>query len=214
MFTGIVQKVCAVAGVRPGDVTRLRIALGELGAGLESGASVAVNGVCLTAVSIADGVASFDVIAQTRDATNLGRLRGGSAVNVERSFRVGDEVGGHILSGHVATTATVRDVTVALGGTVVTASVPSPWMRYLMAKGFVALNGASLTIQELDRSAGAFSIGLIPETLARTTFGHVAVGDELNLEVDSQTQAVVDTVTALLPELLNEQRAVPSRSGA
>ena len=214
MFTGIVQKVCAVSDVQQGDVTRLRIALGELGAGLESGASVAVNGVCLTAVSIADGVASFDVIAQTRDATNLGRLQHGSQVNVERSFRVGDEVGGHILSGHVATTATVRDVTTAPGGTVVTASVPGPWMRYLMAKGFVALNGASLTIQELDRSAGAFSIGLIPETLARTTFGHVAVGDELNLEVDSQIQAVVDTVAALLPELLNEQRAAPSRSGA
>lgn len=211
MFTGIVQGVCAIADVQPAAVTRLRIALGELGAGLEGGASVAVNGVCLTVASFADGVAGFDVIAQTRNATNLGALQRGSTVNVERSFRIGDEVGGHILSGHIAATAAVREVKTTPGNTVVTATVPRPWLRYLMAKGFVALNGASLTIQELDRSGGTISVALIPETLARTTFGHIAVGDELNLEVDSQTQAVVDTVTALLPDLLKEQSAIGRR---
>lgn len=207
MFTGIVQGICTVADVQAAAVTRLGIALGELGAGLEGGASVAVNGVCLTVASIDDGVASFDVIAQTRAATNLGGLQRGSVVNVERSFRVGDEVGGHILSGHIAATAAVREVKTTPGNTVVTATVPDPWLRYLMAKGFVALNGASLTIQELDRRGGTISVALIPETLARTTFGAVVVGDELNLEVDSQTQAVVDTVTALLPDLLKEQGA-------
>lgn len=205
MFTGIVQGVRSVAAVEVGDTTRLRIALGDLADGLSVGASVAVNGVCLTAVAVDAGVASFDVIAQTRNATNLGRLQRDSAVNVERSFRVGDEVGGHVLSGHVAATAAVREVNAASGNTVITVAVPSPWMRYLMAKGFVALNGASLTIQELDRSAGTISVALIPETQARTTFGRVAVGDALNLEVDAQTQAVVDTVATLLPALLKER---------
>lgn len=201
MFTGIVQGVCSVVAAEVGDATRLRIDLGELADGLRPGASVAVNGVCLTAVAIDAGVVAFDVIAETRHATNLGALERGSAVNVERSFRVGDEVGGHILSGHIAATAAVRDVTTASGNTVVKATVPRPWTRYLMAKGFVALNGASLTIQALDREAATMSVALIPETLARTTFGRVAVGDQLNLEVDAQTQAVVDTVAALLPTL-------------
>lgn len=208
MFTGIVQGVCSVVAVEVGDTTRLRIDLGDLADGLHAGGSVAVNGVCLTAVSIDDGIVGFDVIAETRVATNLGVLERGSAVNIERSFRVGDEVGGHILSGHVATTAAVCEVTTAAGSTVVSAAIPGPWMRYPMTKGFVALNGASLTIQELDRSAGTISVALIPETLARTTFDRIAVGDELNLEVDAQTQAVVDTVAALLPELLKEQGAL------
>ena len=202
MFTGIVQGVCAVVAAEVGNATRLRIDLGELADGLRPGASVAVNGVCLTAVAVEASIVAFDVIAETLRSTNLGALKRGSAVNVERSFRVGDEVGGHILSGHIAATAAVRDVTIASGNTVVTATVPRPWMRYLMAKGFVALNGASLTIQALDREAATLSVALIPETLARTTFGGIAIGDRLNLEVDAQTQAVVDTVAALLPTLV------------
>ena len=207
MFTGIVQGVRTVVDVEQRATTRLRIDLGDLSKGLETGASVAVNGVCLTAAAIEATVVAFDVIAETIQTTNLGALTQGCAVNVERSFRVGDEVGGHILSGHVAATAEVVEVAESPGGKVVTAQVPSPWLRYLMAKGFVALNGASLTIQELDRSASTLKIGLIPETLARTTFATVAPGDQLNLEVDAQTQAVVDTVAALLPELLSETSA-------
>lgn len=215
MFTGIVQGVCAVVTAEVGDTTRLRIDLGELADGLRTGASVAVNGVCLTAVAVDAGVVAFDVIAETRRATNLGALERGSAVNIERSFRVGDEVGGHILSGHIAATAAVCDVASTSGHTVVAATVPSPWMRYLMAKGFVALNGASLTIQALDREAATMSVALIPETLARTTFGRIAVGDQLNLEVDAQTQAVVDTVAALLPALAADLlRQQPSADGA
>ena len=202
MFTGIVQGVRAVVDVEQRATTRLRIDLGDLSKGIETGASVAVNGVCLTAAAIETSVVAFDVIAETLRTTNLGTLTQGSAVNVERSFRVGDEVGGHILSGHVAATAEVVEVAESPGGKVVTAKAPSPWLRYLMAKGFVALNGASLTIQELDRDASTLKISLIPETLARTTFATVATGDQLNLEVDAQTQAVVDTVAALLPEIL------------
>ena len=180
----------------------IRVDLADHARGLEPGASVAINGACLTVTAVRGRHACFDLIAETRTTTNLGRLRAGDAVNVERSFRVGDEVGGHFLSGHVATTCEVVRMDVDDGHCLVSATVPAPWMPYLMPKGFVALNGASLTIAELDRARETIRVSLIPETLARTTFGEVAVGDALNLEVDAHTQAVVDTVRALLPELL------------
>lgn len=104
-----------------------------------------------------------------------------------------------MLSGHVAATCAVVSVEADGGG--LSATVPAAWMPYLMPKGFVALNGVSLTIAELDRERGVLRVGLIPETLARTTFDQVAVGDALNLEVDAQTQATVDAVRALLPQL-------------
>ena len=207
MYTGIVLGTCPVAGMAHGaGTTALIVDLGEHAEGLQPGASVAINGTCLTAVQIADGQVRFDIIDETWQQTNLSDLRVGARVNVERSFRLGDEVGGHILSGHVAAAATVTAVVVDEGHRLVTVAVPDRWMAYLMAKGFVALNGASLTIQELDRAASTITVSLIPETLARTTFGTVAPGDRLNLEVDAQTQAVVDTVRAMLPELLSEAR--------
>lgn len=208
MFTGIVQGVCRVVAVeREAGIATLRIDLGGHAAGLQSGASVAVNGTCLTAVAIDGGEVRFELVKETCELTNLGALRAGCLVNVERSFRVGDEVGGHILSGHTAALALVVDVAGGRGHRRIAVEVPARWMPYLMPKGFVALNGASLTIQDLDRAQNTFAVSLIPETLARTTFGDVAVGDSLNLEVDAQTQAVVDTVKAMLPEIL---RAMPT----
>lgn len=182
------------------------MALGDHAEGLRPGASVAINGVCLTATAVDDGQAAFDLIAETRRTTNLGSLRVGDAVNVERSLRFGDEVGGHVLSGHIAATCAVTAIDVAAGRRYVTANAPPEWMPYVMPKGFVALNGVSLTIAERNRAASTLSVSLIPETLARTTFGQTAVGDALNLEVDAQTQAAVDTVYALLPEVIEEWR--------
>ena len=161
-----------------------------------------MNGVCLTAVAATGDIGRFDLIQETVEQTNLGDLRPGSAVNVERSFRVGDEVGGHLLSGHVATTVRVVDVVATPDHRLVTVAAPARWMGYLMPKGFVALNGASLTIQELDREQSTLTVSLIPETLVRTTFDGVASGDRLNLEVDAQTQAVVETVRAMLPDMV------------
>ena len=210
MFTGIVLGTCPVTSVAHGVGTAvLTVDLGGDAEGLELGASVAVNGTCLTTVEVADGQVRFDIIEETWQQTNLSDLRVGAHVNVERSFRVGDEVGGHVLSGHVAAATTVTAIVADEGHRLVTVSVPGRWMRYLMAKGFVALNGASLTIQDLDREASTITVSLIPETLARTTFNAVAPGDRLNLEVDAQTQAVVDTVRALLPELLAEVQRGP-----
>ena len=207
MFTGIVQGVGRVAAVQSGQAgaAALRVAIGELASGLKLGASVAVNGTCLTATAIEGEAVCFDLVQETREQTNLGDLGVGDRVNVERSFRVGDEVGGHILSGHTCSTATVADVLEEEGHRLLTVAAPKQWMDYLMPKGFVSLNGASLTIQTLDRSARTFTVSLIPETLARTTFDNVTKGDRLNLEVDGQTQAVVETVRAMLPSLLERE---------
>ena len=205
MFTGIVLGTCPVTAMNRGVGTAaLTVDLGRYAEGLGLGASVAVNGTCLTAVEVSGGQVRFDIIEETWQQTNLSDLRVGARVNVERSFRLGDEVGGHILSGHVVAAATVTAVVADEGHRLVTVSVPDRWMPYLLEKGFVAVNGASLTIQDLDRAASTITVSLIPETLARTTFGTVTPGDRLNLEVDAQTQAVVDTVRTLLPELLAE----------
>ncbi len=201
MFTGIVQGVCNVVSSETGaGITRVAVDLGGLVAGLELGASIAVNGACVTTTEIDGSLVGFDLIKETVELSNLGELAPGTTVNVERSFRVGDEVGGHILSGHIAGVAVVSDIASDGGHRLVTVVVPREWMAYLLLKGFVALNGVSLTIADVDRSAAAIVVSLIPETLARTTFNRLEVGDRINLEVDSQTQAIVDTVRAALQD--------------
>ena len=201
MFTGIVQGLCPVRRVRdePG-LRRLTIELGELGAGLEPGASVAVNGTCLTVTALADALAAFDVIRETLERTNLGDLRVDSLVNVERSFRVGDEIGGHIVSGHVTDVAVVERVEEAVNERNVYLRVPEELMKFLCYKGFVALDGASLTISHVDPARSEIGVSLFPETIARTTLGRVAAGDRVNLEVDAQTRTIVETVERVLAE--------------
>ena len=199
MFTGIVQGRCGiVAARRKGALTELSIDLGQLAAHLESGASVALNGVCATAARLRGTVATFHLVEETTTLTNLGELSAGDEVNVERSFKVGDEVGGHVLSGHIGGTARITCIETAEGLASMSVSVPGPWLKYLMQKGFIALDGASLTIAELNREAGRATVKLIPETLVRAGFENRAVGDRLNLEVDFRTQAVVDTVREML----------------
>ena len=181
-------------------VTRITLQLDGLARGLDLGASVAVNGACVTAAEIDGSMVGFDLVKETIELSNLGELAAGTTVNVERSFRVGDEVGGHILSGHVAGVAVVTQIKSDHGHRLVTMAIQLEWMAYLMLKGFVALDGASLTIAEVDRSAATIAVSLIPETLARTTFGRLEVGDRINLEVDSRTQVIVDTVREVLKD--------------
>lgn len=199
MFTGIVQALAPVEGaVIESGVLRLAIRLGNLTGGLLPGASVAVNGTCLTVTRLSGETVHFDVIEETRGLTNIGALSTGSLVNVERSFRVGDEVGGHIVSGHVAGTVEVAEITTSEGVRNVTFMVPPTLMKYLLHKGFVALDGASLTIALSDMATNRIGVCLIPETIERTTLGRVEVGDRVNLEPDSQTQSIVDTVERVL----------------
>ena len=161
---------------------------------------MAVNGTCLTLTGVNSNgnVLSFDIIRETLDLTNLGKLEVGDLVNVERSYKVGDEVGGHIVSGHISASVPVARIEEAENTRDVYLQVTSELMKYLPYKGFAALDGASLTIASVDAEQQIISISLIPETIARTTLGRVIVGDFVNLEVDSQTQAVVDTVERLL----------------
>ncbi|MDE2453928.1 MAG: riboflavin synthase subunit alpha [Burkholderiales bacterium] len=205
MFTGIVQGVARVEALadRPG----LRsFSLGfppGFGQGLAIGASVAVDGVCLTVTAL-EGAdrARFDVMQQTLGLTTLAALEAGSRVNVERAARDGAEIGGHPLSGHVDALATIAEIRRPENNHVLRLTLPERWMRYVFAKGYIALNGASLTVAEADRRAGWFEVWLIPETLRMTTFGDKGEGAAINVEIERSTQVFVDTVRDTLEERL------------
>ncbi|MFO1275810.1 riboflavin synthase subunit alpha [Sphaerotilus uruguayifluvii] len=205
MFTGIVQAVATVAALsdRPGLRSfTLQFPPGFL-AGQEIGASVACDGTCLTVVRHHDGDrADFDVMQQSLALTTLGTLQVGSRLNVERAARDGVEIGGHPLSGHIDFQATLVEVRHPENNHVLRIQVPPQWMRYVFPKGYIAINGASLTIAEVDRAAGCFEVWLIPETLRQTTFGDKRPGDALNIEIERQTQVMVDTVRAAVDERL------------
>jgi riboflavin synthase len=204
MFTGIVQGTARVDRLsdRPGLRTvRLAFAPG-FDDGLAVGASVAVDGVCLTATALHDGAAEFDVMQQTLGLTTLGTLGPGSRVNVERAARDGAEIGGHPLSGHVDVQGRVLEVRTPENNRVLRIGVPASHARYVFAKGYIALNGASLTVAEADRRAGWFEVWLIPETLRVTTFGALREGDAVNIEIERQTQVFVDTVRDTLEQRL------------
>ena len=208
MFTGIVQGLARVTELvdRPGLRSfRLQFPSG-FAQDLQVGASVAVDGVCLTVTTLAGPeAATFDVMQQSLALTTLAGLAEGSAVNVERAARDGAEIGGHPLSGHVDFMARVADVREPPNNRVLRIEVPAPWMRYVFAKGYIAVNGASLTVAEARREPGGsgwFEVWLIPETLRMTTFAAKRPGDALNIEIERATQVVVDTVREALEERL------------
>ena len=208
MFTGIVQGVARVAQIteRTGLRSfRLEFAPG-FADGLAVGASVSVDGTCLTVTALPGGsAADFDVMQQTLALTTLGALAPGSRVNVERAAKDGAEIGGHPLSGHIDFTARIAELRRPENNHVLRIAVPAPWMRYVFAKGYIAVNGASLTVAEAEREAGGggwFEVWLIPETLRMTTFGDKAVGDPLNIEIERATQVMVDSVRDAVAEQL------------
>ena len=180
--------------IEPG-LLRLTLDLKELSEGLLRGASVAVSGVCLTAIPQDQGRVLFEVMQETMDKTTLTQLEVGSFVNVERSVRVGDEIGGHRVSGHVSDVGTIRSLD-ANQGHVITISCLPAWMDYILPKGFVSLDGCSLTV--VDVGPDWFTVSLIPETLRITTFGVKGIGDKVNIEIDPETQAIVATVKRYL----------------
>jgi riboflavin synthase len=205
MFTGIVQAVATVAAItdRPGLRSfTLQFPAGFC-VGLEVGASVACDGVCLTVTALgSQDRADFDVMQQSLNLTTLAELQPGSTINVERAARDGAEIGGHPLSGHIDFMATVASIRRPENNHVIRVQVPPPWMRYIFAKGYIAINGASLTVAEADRQAGWFEVWLIPETLRSTTFAAKGEGAALNVEIERQTQVFVDTVRAAIDERL------------
>jgi riboflavin synthase len=208
MFTGIVQGVARVEQLSDRSGLRsFRLAFpAGFAAGLAVGASVAVDGVCLTVTALhGDTAAEFDVMQQSLGLTTLGTLAVGSRVNVERAAKDGAEIGGHALSGHVDFTARLADIRQPENNHVLRLAVPAPWMRYVFAKGYIAVNGASLTVAEAEREpggAGWFEVWLIPETLRMTAFADKRVGDPLNIEIERSTQVMVDTVRETVAERL------------
>lgn len=199
MFTGIVQGCGEVLERTPeGRRVRLVVALPERAAGpIEVGASVALAGVCLTFVGGTPAAAAFDVIDETLRLTTLGGLAPGDRVNVERAARMHDEIGGHLLSGHVGGLATVVDRAAGPTHHQITLRVAPALAPYVLSKGFIGLDGCSLTVGE-EVEGGVFAVHLIPETLRVTTLGRLAVGDAVNVEVDAMTRAVVDTVERVM----------------
>lgn len=166
--------------------------------GLEIGASVAHNGCCLTVTSIEGSLVSFDLIDETLAKTNLGQLQEGDAVNIERAAKFGDEIGGHLMSGHIVCQAQIHEIERTETNYKIVFSLEDKWAKFVMEKGYIGIDGMSLTIGQVD--AQGFAVHLIPETLSRTTIGSKSVGDWVNLEVDPQTQAIVSTVERILAQ--------------
>lgn len=199
MFTGIVQGTAQIVSIIEKTNFRTQIVKmpQELLNALEIGASVANNGVCLTVTEINGDLVSFDLMAETLRVTNLGELKAGDFVNIERAMQMGSEIGGHILSGHVYCTATVAEVLRSENNCQIWFELPnSDTMKYVLPKGFIAIDGISLTIGEVKENQ--FCVNLIPETLTRTLIGQRQVGSLVNIEIDPQTQAIVDTVERYL----------------
>lgn len=204
MFTGIVQTKGTVISFVGNDKFRtltLSVASEHLER-LNIGASIAINGVCLTVIKVEGhlsdvvGQVQFDIIDETLDKTNLGNLKQGDKVNLERSVTFGTELGGHIVSGHIHDTVLVVGLEQNKDNCRIQLQVNPSWMKFVLYKGFVSVNGCSLTVGEV--TSDGFFLHLIPETLQATNLGKIKIGDTLNLEVDQQTYSIVQTVERYL----------------
>lgn len=198
MFTGIVQGTAEMVAIEEKTEFRSHVlALPEpLRRGLELGASVAHNGCCLSVTAIDGERVSFDLMRETLRLTNLGALDVGDRVNIERAARFGDEIGGHAMSGHVICMAELVEIDEAPNNRRLWFELPTAYSRFLFEKGYIGVDGISLTIGDVRDNR--FSVNLIPETLARTVLAERAPGDRVNIEIDPQTQAIVETVERVL----------------
>ena len=202
MYTGIVQACLPISRLTKNEgLYSFSIPFSEdLMLDLETGASVSVNGVCFTVTGFADSEVSFDAVRETVELTNIKYLEVGSLVNIERSAKQNVEVGGHIMSGHVVGTAAVSGVESSPNNRRLSFRCDPAWLKYVFNKGFLGINGASLTVAMLNRETSEIAVNLIPETLARTNFDLLEVGDEVNIEIESQTQVIVETVERIMAE--------------
>jgi riboflavin synthase len=188
MFTGIVEELGEVVSVEHlGGAARITVRGPRVTADARPGDSIAVNGTCLTVTGLSGGEFTADVMAETLHRTGLGELAPRTAVNLERSLRVGDRLGGHMVQGHVDGVGTVASRVTGDRWDVLRITVPRGFARYLVEKGSVAVDGVSLTVSALGGGPGEqpwFEVSLIPATLAATTLGRVQAGGSVNLEAD------------------------------
>lgn len=201
MFTGIVQGTAPVVAIDEKSNFRTHVVEmpTEMLPELALGASVAHNGCCLTVTEVNGNRVSFDLMKETLRITNLGDIKVGDVVNLERAAKFSDEIGGHLMSGHIICTAEIAKIYTSENNRQIWFRLPSDdLMKYVLHKGFIGIDGISLTIGEVV--GNRFCVHLIPETLARTTLVKKRLGHRVNIEIDPQTQAVVDTVERVLAQ--------------
>jgi len=185
MFTGLVQAVGSVTAIdRRTDSAVFRFDVSDFLIDVKIGDSIAVNGVCLTAIDVGPDFFTADVMVQTLKLSSLGSLDKGSLVNLELAARVSDRLGGHIVQGHVDGVGTIAAIEPGEKWQRVDVKIPDHLMKYLQPQGSICVDGVSLTVGELSDSANQVSVWLIPETLQKTNLGARAVGDSVNIEVD------------------------------
>ena len=205
VFTGIVEGTGLVTKVDSSkNLTKISIQMPlDFSNGIKIGASVCVDGVCLTVSSINENELNFDVIIETLNVTTFNEIKVNDVVNVERSMKLGDEIGGHMLSGHVSTTASISEIDNPENNHIISFSTDSETIRYIFPKGYIALNGVSLTVGDVDKSNKTFNVYLIPETLRLTNLGSKIAGDKINLEIETQTRNMVDTISEINKESIH-----------
>ena len=200
MFTGIVQGIRKVSRITEFENgRRLCIKLDDLIVNLFHGASISVNGVCLTVVSLESNLVEFDVISESLKRSNLGTLKIGDYVNIERACRLGEEVGGHNISGHVECVGTIKQINNNKRIYDIVVKCKKRWIEYLFEKGWIAIDGISLTVVEIKDNS--FLVSLIPETIKNTILGQKKEGDKVNLEFDNSAKIIVETVKRIIPEI-------------
>jgi riboflavin synthase len=206
MFTGIVQGTARIVDIIKKGNFQTHVVEFEnpFLENLQIGASIAHNGCCLTVTKIDNRRVFFDLMQETLRITNLGDLKIGDHVNIERAAKFGDEIGGHQMSGHILFTAEISAVLKSENNCQIEFKIAQQYQRYIFTKGYIGIDGISLTIGdtkiETDSGESYFNVNLIPETLQRTNIGSKQPGDRINIEIDPQTQAIVDTVERVLAE--------------
>ena len=205
VFSGIVEGTAVVSRVtKKVGLYRLEIETPvDFSSDLHIGGSVCVDGVCLTTSYIDSNILGFDVMMETLNVTTLNEVKENDIVNVERSIRLGDEIGGHLVSGHVSDIVTICQIENPENNHVVTFQTSSEVMQYIFSKGYIALNGVSLTIGDVNRSDNRFNVYLVPETLRLTNLGEKDIGDSVNLEIETQTRNTIDTISLVSKETIN-----------
>jgi riboflavin synthase len=185
MFTGIVAALGTVTQIENGaNSSKLTIESKGFFVDIKLGDSISVNGCCLTAVSNTADQFTVDVMKQTLSLTNIGKLRVGDQVNLEKAMLVSDRLGGHIVQGHIDALATLMEINDGSDWYEIIFEVPQNYLKYIQSQGSITLNGVSLTVAKLDDAKAQVSVWLIPETLKRTNLGNLKIGDQVNLEVD------------------------------
>lgn len=198
MFTGIIQSQGKIAALERGpQFCVLAISVEkQIIDNLKEGASVAVSGVCLTVKKIEGLIVFFDISPETEQRTTLAYLKTEDVVNIERSLKMGDEMGGHVVSGHIDTVGKIITIQNDSSGVIYEISCEEMYMKYILNKGFITVDGVSLTVNTPTQHS--FFVHLIPETISRTTFSVAKVGDTVNIECDKMTQVIVSTVERIL----------------